>query len=852
MGKSTFKKSFSLFVTVFALFALAACNKEDVKPDVPSIEVDQELIENVSKDGAEIELSIKANRKWTITTIPANVNWIIPNRNDGADCETVTLTLAPNSGAGREITVRIATSTIYTDVRITQTGAIVSETLYADNFGTTATQTGTAWPLVGEYSGWNKSGIGASSVTYSSEGGAVSARSNSTSSGYDGASGSVNVMMAAAGASFIVKDIDPKGMTSMNLTFGFNETTAVLTLFYSTDGTTWTQVNYTKTAEGWGLAQASFGIPASTGALHLKFTAATTQYGTRIDDIKLVGAEGGTVTPPTGNELNVSTTALSFVTAGEAKPFNITGNVSWTASVPAADTWCQISPASGSNNGTVTVTVAANSGAARSTTITVSGTGVASKSISITQAAGGGGGTGSAIWTENVGSTASSGNPLISAFSGWTKGGSVGSGVTYEGVGNVSVRTSVASSSYTDASGVNSIFFGSNPSTSFIAKGIAISGQTSVTLTFGISKVKYTTANVWDTFVAGDMILSYSTDGGTTWTPVTFTIANEPTMENATTWALASAVIPVTGATSLSFKWDCALASAMRIDDMKLTGGGTVTPPTGNELNVSTTALSFVTGGEAKPINITGNVAWTASVPAADTWCQISPTSGSNNGTVTVTVAANSGAARSTTITVSGTGVASKSITITQAAGGGGGTGSTIWSENVGSTASSGNPLISAFTGWTKGGSAGSGVTYEGVGNVSVRTSVASSSYTGASGVNSIFFGSNPNTSFIAKGIAISGQTSVTLSFGISKVKYTTTNVWDTFAAGNMVLSYSTDGGTTWTPITFTIANEPAMESATTWALASAVIPVTGATSLSFKWDCALASAMRIDDITLK
>ena len=568
MKKITLRKLFSLLTVAVISVSFFGCNKEDVKPDAPSIEIDQELIENVSKDGVEIQLTITANRKWTITTIPENVNWILPSKNEGSGNEPITLTLAPNSGTGREITVRIATSTVYKDVRITQTGAIVSESLYADDFGTTATQGTSGWPSITDYTGWNKNGTGSSNVTYASETGTVSVRSNSTSSGYDGASGSANVMMAAAGASFIVKDINPKGMTSMNLTFGFNETTAVLTLSYSTDGTTWTPVNYTKTAEGWGLAQASFAIPASASALHLKFTAATTQYGTRIDDIKLVGAEGGTVTPPVGDNLTVSASSLSFAAAGENKTFNITSNKSWT--VTSSETWCTLSPASGSNDGSVTVTAAANTGSSRTATITVKATdNSVTRTVAVTQAAGGGG-TGSTIWTENVGSAASSGNPLISAFTGWTKGGSAGSGVTYEGVGNVSVRTSVASSSYTGASGVNSIFFGSNPNTSFIAKGIAISGQTSVTLTFGISKVKYTTANVWDTYAAGNMILSYSTDGGTTWTPATFTIANEPAMESATTWALASAVIPVTGATSLSLKWDCAIASAMRIDDITL------------------------------------------------------------------------------------------------------------------------------------------------------------------------------------------------------------------------------------------------------------------------------------------
>jgi len=184
-------------------------------------------------------------------------------------------------------------------------------TVFNETFGNPV-QNGTQWPLIADYAGnFVTTGAGAAQVTYASEGGAVSVRSNSASS-FPGASGAGNAMMAAAGASLIINDIATCGATNLNLSFGSNETNATLSVAYKINGTsTWVPVPYTKTTATWGLVEnLTISLPSGTNTIKLKFTAATTQYGTRIDDINIstndaIGApvidpdNGGTVNPPT-------------------------------------------------------------------------------------------------------------------------------------------------------------------------------------------------------------------------------------------------------------------------------------------------------------------------------------------------------------------------------------------------------------------------------------------------------------------------------------------------------------------------------------------------------------------------
>ena len=102
-----------------------------------------------------------------------------------------------------------------------------------------------------------------------------------------------------------------------------------------------------------------------------------------LDD--LAGMTNPRIVPPF---LNTDVSTLSFVQAGGSETVNITSNVSWTATSDA--TWATISPASGTNDGTITVSVEANTAAeARSATITITpdvASGLSAIEYSVTQA----------------------------------------------------------------------------------------------------------------------------------------------------------------------------------------------------------------------------------------------------------------------------------------------------------------------------------------------------------------------------------------------------------------------------------------------------------------------------------
>ncbi|MDR0728760.1 MAG: BACON domain-containing protein [Prevotellaceae bacterium] len=817
MKKNTLKKSMAAVVAVMAASVLFfGCNTEDVDPNIPYIETSQTIV-TIPMEGGDMTIPITSNRPWTVSVDAATTEWLVVDNKTGSNNGEISFSAGPNSGATREATLHVATSSVYLDIRIVQPGAVAMVVIYADDFGNAGT-TASPHVLVADYTGWNKSGTGAANVTYSAEGGGASVRNNASSSGYDGASGNSNVMMAAAGASFLVNTIDPSGMTGMQLSFGANETHTIMKLSFNTGGADWEEVSYEKTTSEWGLVTVTFDIPEGSTALNLKFTASSTTYGTRVDDIKLVGSAGA----PSG-DLRVSPASLSFAAAGEAKTVNITSTQSWT--VTETVDWLSVSPDNGSLNGVVTVTAAANTGAVRTATVTVAA-GTETKTVSVTQAAPGSGAD--AIYYEDMGKTAVGSNTDITAHTGWSKEGSGGSGVTYSGT-NASVRTSVASTGYAGASGGNEVFFGASPA-AFIAQGITLPGVEGIVVSFGASKVKYDNGNKWDNFADGDLTLSYSSDGNT-WTPVSWTLASAPEAGSAVTWALASAEIPAAGISTISLKWDCTFASYIRIDDIKVVpGGAVITNPNpvvstrdASDIEETTATIggSYIAGSDAiTEVGFeykTGSGNYTT-IPASGIATPFSVNLTGLTGATPYTF-------RAYAKTANGIfhGDEKGFQTKTSAA-------AYIWHTDVGSTPVSGNTQIASFSGWETVGTGAANVTYSGA-NITIRTSSASS-YTGASGGNNVFFGALPN-SFTVNNINVNGLTSATLTFGCFA---------DNFNAEAFILSYSFDGSS-WVPVSYTRNTDK-------WALASATIPVSGAT-LHLKWEATTASTYRLDDMSL-
>jgi mannan endo-1,4-beta-mannosidase len=119
-----------------------------------------------------------------------------------------------------------------------------------------------------------------------------------------------------------------------------------------------------------------------------------TEFGTTLTpwgQIVVNGANGiaATSVPATvfgaTNNLALSTSSVSLVSAASSSPVSVTANVSWT--VTDNQSWLSVTPTSGSNNGSFTISATANTGtAARTGTVTVTG-GSLTRTVSVTQAA---------------------------------------------------------------------------------------------------------------------------------------------------------------------------------------------------------------------------------------------------------------------------------------------------------------------------------------------------------------------------------------------------------------------------------------------------------------------------------
>ncbi|MBV6513794.1 MAG: T9SS type A sorting domain-containing protein [Ignavibacteriales bacterium] len=102
-------------------------------------------------------------------------------------------------------------------------------------------------------------------------------------------------------------------------------------------------------------------------------------------------------------------------------------------------------------------------------------------------------------------------------------------------------------------------------------------------------------------------------------------------------------------------------------------------PATTNQLNINpTTYTASSSAAGSFPITVTSNVSWTASDD--QTWITVTPTSGSNNGSVTVSYSENTSPTQRTgTVTITGGGI-TKTCPVTQP---GPPTGSIVWQFNI-------------------------------------------------------------------------------------------------------------------------------------------------------------------------
>jgi hypothetical protein len=349
--------------------------------------------------------------------------------------------------------------------------------------------------------------------------------------------------------------------------------------------------------------------------------------------------------------LSVSTNTLTIASAANStKIFDITSNISWTASVNQS--WLKVSSSSGSNSATITLTVEANpSTTKRTATIEISGTGVSSQTITVTQ-------DGALpvlnVSSNNLSITASENsintfnitsniNWSIVSSQTWLKisssNGSNNSAITLTAQAN-STFTKRSATITISGTGVTSKKItvtqdGITPELSVSSSTLSIAALENSTITFNIN------SNISWSVASNQTWLKISSSSGSNNATITLTAK----ANTSSTKRTATVTISGTGATSQTI---------------------TITQVEKPVLKISSNTLAVKASSNSTiAFSITSNINWAVSSNQA--WLTSSKTSGSGNTTVTLTASANvASSTRTATVTVSGTGVTAKTITITQ------------------------------------------------------------------------------------------------------------------------------------------------------------------------------------------
>ena len=749
-------------------------------------------------------------------------------------------------------------------------------TLYYEDFGPTATGN----PSVTAYNGYKKEGLGAEKVTYTSEGGTVSIRTTSASSGYPGASGGCNAMAATAtGATLIINDIATCGAKKLVLSFGTNQNSDTMSVAYKINGTdNWIPLPFTKASTTWGLVENIEINIVSGNTIKLKFTALNTGYGARIDDIKItttdqtgdpiVDPDGGTVNP--GDTLTVAQAVANQNEEIKWVKGYIVGCVkNGVSSVStAADVFLGVSSGWDSQTNVLIADspeetdyhkcVAVNLPAGQplrtevnlvtnpenhKKTLAVKGKlrtyfGIAGLRDMVGSSAdfilGGQGGTVNpndpdpvTSLSENFESFAAGADMYFSKQAdskGWK-------GFKIQGTLEPDVRESSGNKYAYFSAHRNSITTQTAQEFWLVSPRLNVSAASSKTLSFETVGGYFNAATVFEIYVLnGD-------------DPVT---ATKTKLEG---WRLAKQSDIVTGSYTpfipsgnidlsgfsgiirIGFYYKGTSGSGnsttYQMDNFVFNGGDVTV------LNVSPSSLSFVKGGEAKTFTVTSSKNWTA-VSSDPTNFAVSV----SGNTVTVTATANTAeTSRTATVTVSTTdGQATKTVTLTQA-GQGGSTGGAIFVETFGNAGeNSGTVAPSNYTDWDNAPS----VTYSG--NVVIRKTNNLDTHAWFAATTS----ANPTRTLTMSGINTAGASDMKLSFDIA------TNATTSITVNNLMI-VSVKDLNTGTETTLTIPATALSATTNTYVKVSDItgIPATSKLEITFKTDEVNTMGLRLDNVRI-
>ena len=302
------------------------CVDDNDDTEAPYLEVSPTTLEfttsGVAAEGSQSYFEITTNRAWT-ATVTDNKSWVTLSaiQGDGNTRVNVSIPAGINDEATIEIIISNKVGPLKKEYVTIKSGEVADAVvIYHTNVGDEALSSN---PYVDAYTGWNATGTGASTVTYSGEKATVRASGNSNNGAYNGASGPNIIFFGSLPSYFDINKISMTSeQTNLQLTFGASysyrnddgvyDNTFDVSKFevsLSADGTSWVPLTYTindgdQASPYWVFATANFTLAQATSELYIRYTA-TVASVFRLDDITLqtgnggetISLEGG-VTPP--------------------------------------------------------------------------------------------------------------------------------------------------------------------------------------------------------------------------------------------------------------------------------------------------------------------------------------------------------------------------------------------------------------------------------------------------------------------------------------------------------------------------------------------------------------------------
>lgn len=341
MRKLNFLKLFYGLMLVVVGTAFASCVDDNDDTEAPYLKVTPTTLifglDGQPANGSQASFDISTNRSWK-ATVKDDKSWVTLSKYEGEGPATIQVSIPENVNDEANVVIEVSNKVgvlMSETVKITSGSVEPSVVIYNDNVGTIDLDKNN-WPYVDKYEGWNKTGVGSESVTYTGENASVRNSGLANTDAYAGASGPNIVFFGKTPTSFNVNKITlTSGQKNLQLTFGASrsvnnngtyDNTFDISKFevaLSADGTAWAPISYTKNNGDadypyWVFATANFTLKEVPENLYIRFTALDAS-AIRLDDITLSTGAGGTeVDLGTAGEPNVTTTDAKAITGSSA------------------------------------------------------------------------------------------------------------------------------------------------------------------------------------------------------------------------------------------------------------------------------------------------------------------------------------------------------------------------------------------------------------------------------------------------------------------------------------------------------------------------------------------------------